>query len=208
MRQFRFPRPMILISSLAITAGVLALGACGATTTIEQEWTTPTTQARIPLERVVTVFVSDNVTMRRSAEDQLARDLAMRGVQATPSYAILGEKELENTNAARAKLRQLGYDGVVVMRIVDREQELEYIPPTFDGYWGYWGWYPGYTVGWGGYPYTETIYRLETAAYSLRNNQLVWSALTRTVDPENARTLIDDTTQVVASELTERGLAG
>lgn len=208
MRHLRFPRPMTLISSLAITAGVLALAACGAATSIEQEWTTPSPQARVPLQRVVTVFVSDNVTMRRAAEDQLARNLAMRGVQATPSYAILGEQELESTDAARSKLRDLGFDGVVVMRIVDREQQLEYIPPTFDGYWGYWGAYPGYAVGWGGYPYTETIYRLETAAYSLRSNQLVWSALTRTVDPENTRTLIDDTTQVVASELAERGLAG
>ena len=47
-----------------------------------------------------------------------------------------------------------------------------------------------------------------TAAYSLTTNQLVWSALTKTVDPDSARKLLGDTSKVVASQLTKHGLAG
>jgi hypothetical protein len=195
------------LNRLLAIAG-LALAACGGpSTTVEQTWTAPTVRSQIPLQRVVTVFFSDNVTMRRAAEDQLARDLLARGVQATPSYAVLDDAELRNRDAVRSKLLKLGYDGIVTMRIVDRFQELEYMPSTFDGYWGYaypYFYSPGYYDP--GYMYTETVVRVETAAYSLRTNQLVWSALTKTVGDE-ANKLIDDTSRVIANQLIRRGLA-
>lgn len=196
-------------NSLNTLVAIASLGlfACGPSTTVEQTWTTPTVRSQAPLLRVVTVFFSDNVTIRRAGEDQLARDLIARGVQATPSYAVLEEGELHDHDAVRSKLLKLGYDGIVTMRIVDRYQELEYVPPTFDGYWGYsypYFYSPGFYSP--GYMYTETIVRVETSAYSLRTNQLVWSALTRTVGDE-VDDLIDDTSRVIATQLTRRGLA-
>ena len=190
---------------VAITG--LGFAACGPSTTVEQTWTAPTVRSQAPLQRVVTVFFSDNVTIRRAAEDQLARDLIARGVQAMPSYAVLDDSELPDRDAVRSKLLKLGYDGIVTMRIVDRYQELDYMPPTFDGYWGHaypYFYSPGFYSP--GYVYAETIVRVETSAYSLRTNQLVWSALTRTVGDE-ADELIDDTSRVIATQLTRRGLA-
>ncbi len=199
-----------LIRVLVISLVAAAFAACEPSTTLEQVWRAPITQyQQPPLQRVVTVFIGENESMRRSAEDQLARDLLKRGVQATPAYAVLSTEERKNLDAAKQKMRSMGFDGLVTMRIVDREQDLEYAP----GYWGGdWGW-GGYYGGWGGwyspgYAYTETLYRIETNAYSLRTNQLVWAALTRTTDPANARQLINETTDVVAGQLTERGLAG
>lgn len=191
--------------AIAITA--LTFAACAPSTTIEQTWTSPTVRSEPPLQNVVTVFFSDNVTIRRAGEDQLARDLIRKGVNATPSYAIFQDEELSDLDAVKAKLATMGYDGVVTMRIVDRYQELDYMPPTFDGYWGsaYPYFYsPGYYSS--GYAYTETVVRVETSAYSLRTNKLVWSALTKTYGDE-ADDLIDETSRVIASQLTERGLA-
>lgn len=109
---------------------------------------------------------------------------------------------MTDLNRAKEKLRTLGADGVVVMRLVDREHQLEYIPPDFDMYWGL-AWPGVYSPG---YAYTETIVRMETTAYSLRDIQLVWSALSKTVDPRNARALINDVTKIVAEQLTKRGI--
>jgi hypothetical protein len=187
-----------------VAIATFAMCACGGGTTIEQSWTAPTARNQPPLRKVVTLFISNDVTTRRAGEDKLARDLNARGVQATPAYTILGDQELSNLDTVKAKLRSMGYDGIVAMRIVNREHQLEYMPPTFDGYWGYA--YSGFYSP--GYAYTETIVRIETTAYSLRNNQLVWSALTKTVDPGSARSLVNDTSKVVASQLTQRGLAG
>lgn len=200
------PRTLIRLSAIVVAA--LIVHACTPMTEIEQTWTSPTAMQRPPLEQVVTIFFANNQTMRRAGEDQMARDLAAQGVRATPAYAILTEDETRNLDTVKQKLRARGYDGVVTMRVVDRYQELEYAPSTFTGYWGYASPYfysPGFYSP--GYAYTETVVRVETNAYSLRTDQLVWSALTRTVDGDSGD-VIDDTSEVIARQLTQRGLAG
>jgi len=206
LHQIRLPSLLTRTRVIALVVAALGLGACAETTTsVDQTWMAPTARAHAPLRKVVTMFFSPNVTMRHEGEDQLARSLAAKGIAATPGYAIFGEEDTTDFEAVKTKLRDLGYDGVVTMRIVDREQQLEYTPSTFDGYWGYWG------ADWGlssGYAYTETTYRIETAAYSLRTGELVWSALTKSVDPDTAHELIHDTTKVIAGELNRNGLGG
>jgi hypothetical protein len=164
----------------------------------------PATQP--PLRKVVTWFSGDSVTMRHAAEDRLATALITQGVSATPGYAVLGDRPMD-LDTVKANLRQQGYDGIVTMRIIDREYQIETTPSTIDGYWGYWP-YPAYGWGYSGYTYTTTIYRVETAAYALTNDRLVWSAITKTVDPSNSGDLIGKTSKIVASRLTHSGLAG
>jgi hypothetical protein len=199
------------ISLTILLASVgFALAACAPATTVEQTWTSPSAAREQPLQRVVTVFFSRNETMRRAGEDQLARELLAKGVRASPSYAVLTEKELPDSAAVKAKLLGMGFDGVVMMRVVDQHQEVEYSPSTFSGYWAY-GYPYFYSPGFysPGYAYTETISRVETKAYSLKTGQLVWSALTKTTSDEaDAKQLIDQTTDVIATQLTRRGLAG
>jgi hypothetical protein len=192
-----------LSAAIAAIAAFLLFTACTPSTTVEQSWTAPTASVQGPIQRAVTLFVSDGVVIRRAAEDEMAGELIKRGIQATPGYSILGDVRMSDLNAVKGKLKSMGYDGVVVMRIVDREQELEYMPSTFDMYWGYA--YPGFYGN--GYAYTAEIYRIETSVYSLKTGQLVYSGLTRTWDPDSAAELIDSTSKVIAGELTKRGLS-
>ena len=192
-----------LVRVLAI-AGI-SLAACTKTTTIDQAWTSPTPQP--PLHNVITMFITNNQTLRHAGEDKMAQYLQMRGIRATPSYLLLGDQKPQDVASVKALLSQMGYDGVVTQRIVDRETAVSYAPSTFDGAWGWWGGYYGAAdYYWGAYTYE--IYRLETNAYSLKSNQLVWSMLTKSVDPSSARKLLDSTAKTVAGELTTRGLAG
>jgi hypothetical protein len=207
MQQLRTARALIGIIASAIIASVIGCSP----TTVEKTWTAPPAMRASPLQNVVTVFVSTtdngNITMRRASEDRLARDLAKRGVRATPGYAVLTDEERADTASVKSRLLAMGYDGVVTMRIVERYQELEYMPPTFDGYWGGHV-HPYYSGGFysPGYAYTESIVRVETSAYSLKNNQLVWSALTR-IETEDAGEVVNESSKVVAQQLTKRGLA-
>lgn len=177
----------------AVTAA-LVVGACaGPSTQVEQAWAVKSAPA---MRTAVTLFVGQSLTLKHSAEDRLAADLNAKGIAATPAYMVLGDN-VTTTDQAREKLAQTSYDGLVTMRILDREQNIESYPDT--GYWGGWGYY-----GWGGYSdymYTETKYRVETAAWDLRSNKLVWSAMTSTVDPDNARDLVHDTSEVVSSRI-------
>jgi hypothetical protein len=190
----------------------LALVACaGPHTSVELAWTAPDAQSA-QLHRVVTLFVSRDVALRRPAEDEMARQLAMRGVAATPAYQLLTRDDLSSLNSAKAKLKAQGYDGVVTMRMVGHEQKLNYVPSSFDAYWTwaspYFGWPGYYAPGYApGYVYTTTIVRMETEAYSLPDDRLVWAALSKTTDPDNARELIHDVTKTVATRLTDQGLA-
>src|SRR5215468_2229596 len=82
----------------------LALAACaGPHTSVELAWTAPNAESA-QLHRVVTLFVSRDVALRRPAEDEMARQLAERGVEATPAYAVLTRDDLSSLNAARSKL--------------------------------------------------------------------------------------------------------
>jgi hypothetical protein len=204
--------PINKLMTFAVAAA-LGLSCAGPSTTVDAVWTSPTARAQPRLQKVVTIFLSENLTMRHAGEDRLARDLAMTGVQATPGYKIFGDRAQDkgDIEAMKTQLRSMGYDGVVTMRIVDREQTVESTPSSFDTYWGYWGhgyYGGGYGYGWPGYVYTETTYRLEAAAYSLNTGELVWSQLTSTVDPDDMDELIEDTTEVIAGDLRRRGLSG
>jgi hypothetical protein len=100
-------------------------------------------------------------------------------------------------------LRAAGFDGVIVMRMAGKDTYLQYVPNNFGAY-GYWG------AGWGawgpGYYEPETIVRIETAAYSLQNNRLVYSALSRTVDPNSVRSLVSDVSKKVANAMQKQGV--
>ena len=178
-----------------VIALALALGACaGSATQIDQAWVAPASPSTHQMQHVATVYLSDNVTMRHSAEDKLASDLYQIGVRATPSYTVLGDAiDIKDVDNIKTRLRNQGYDGMITMKVVERQQELE-SSPSYDWYWGWYGYgYPGY----GADVYTETIYRLETSAYDLRTNRVVWSVMTKTTEPENAQELINDTSKVV-----------
>lgn len=208
---------MFKISLIGTVAVALLAGACAGSTALETAWVTPNAN-QPPMRKVVTVFVTDTVALRRTGEDKLAQDLAKVGVAATPAYAVLDEataKQLENLEqpkpemeGVKEKLRGMGYDGVVTMHIINRQAELEYSP----GYGGYGGWgYPGYWGYWDyspGYLYTEYTYRTQTTAFSLQTNKLVWTGLVKSTDPSGAPELVDKTSKIIAQQLTNNGLAG
>lgn len=189
------------IGIVAVALSMHLLGCAGNKTHVEQSWTAPDARY-VQFHRVAALFVARDGALRRSAEDKMSRELARRGVQAIPAYTILTDQDVQDFNQARQKLVAAGVDGVVAMRPVDKEQHLVVMPATFDAYWG-----SAWPVVWDpGYAYTETIVRMETNVYSVPDNKLVYSAVSKTVDPGNSRKLIDDVTKLVARELERRRL--
>lgn len=133
----------------------------------------------------------------------MAQQLRTRGVDAVPGYRILSDQDYHDREAAKARLRAAGFDGVIVMRLASKDTRLQYVPGNFGAY-GYWG------AGWGawgpGYYEPETIVRIETAAYSLQNNHLVYSALSRTIDPNSVKSLVSDVSKKVANAMQKQGV--
>src|SRR5215510_7431881 len=193
MTHFDQRRVATLLLSIAVALG---FAACAGSTTIEQSWKAPNVGPS-NLRKVATVYISRDGTMRRRVEDSMTQRLAHMGVRAVPAYSILSDDDLKDRDRAKAKLVAGGYDGVVALRLVGKETRLVATPPTFDGYWGT-AWPGAYDPG---YLNTETVVRVETNVFSLADNKLVWSGLSKTVDPNTMRSTIDDVTKVVAKAL-------
>ena len=187
------------VTSLAIVMVALASVACSSTrtATIEHAWRDP--NARVgELTNVVTLFPTRDAMLRRTVEDKLAQHLADRGVRAVPGYTVLTRDDVQDRNVAGEILRRAGFDGLVAMRVVEADRTLEYYP-AFDVYWG---------AAWGTVV-PGAIIRMQVDAYSLADRRLVWSAVSRSVDPNSIGQLVDDITAVVSRELSkERVVVG
>jgi hypothetical protein len=204
---------MLIRTRIVVLAGFAALGlaaaSCAPATSIEQTWRAPDARPG-QFRKVATMFISKNEAIRRPAEDKLAARLRSRGIQAVPAYTVVSTEDVKDHAKAIAALRAAGFDSVIAMRVVSKDTQLQYLPGGFDSYWdmawpdAYWDY--GYGFGYGGALIPETIVRVETDAYSLVNNQLLWTALSKSVDPDGIRELIDDNTKVVAQSMTRQGL--
>ena len=195
--------------SVVTLMAVLALSAC-ASTSFVSSWKAPdATPLQMKGEKVAAVVMLQNGPSRRAAEEALARELTERGVIGVPMYKVLPDATPGNEAAARTALESEGFAGVVVMRPIATQREISSTPVMYAGpvYGGYWGGYYGY--GWGA-PYaeirTDTIVSVETLVYSLTQNKLVWAGQTRTMNPTNVNSFVDELADAATNELRKQGL--
>jgi hypothetical protein len=199
-----------LSNVLSLGAAVLLLSACTESTVFVSTWKAPDAGVISPGNRTIAaVFVSTDESQRRAAEDTLAADISARGSRGIASYAMLPAKQHYNADAARARLKEAGANGVVVMRVVSKDQQVTIqhnAPPAYYGgfgpYWGY-GWNYAYsqpTV------YTDTLISVETLIYSLDQDKLLWAATSRTTNPKDLPTLVTEVANATVTEMTKQGL--
>jgi len=198
------------LGSPLITAGLL-LSACAATTTFTSTWKDPTARPVNPVGKTVAaVFVTANEGQRRAAEDVMVSALNRHGARGVAAYTIIPNEGRADNNAANEHLKAAGANGVVVMRVVGKDQQLTYTPGgpapayygRFSGYWGYgWG-----TVSDPGYLRTDTIISLETLVYSLEQDKLLWAGTSRTTNPDKLDSFINEVADAAANEMIKQGV--
>jgi len=191
-------RSVVLVPALAS----LVLSGCGSTR-YESTWTEPSASPiALSGQKVAAFSFGGTDTARRAAEDALARELTARGAQGIPGYALLPGREPADPESARKKLQQAGVEGAVTMRVVGREQETTYVPPTFGGYWG--GMWPA--VYDPGYTRTDTLVSVETRVYSLPQDKLLWSGKSVTTNPTKVDAFVQELSAKAVDEMQKSGL--
>ena len=196
-----------LESTLAVLVTIL-VGAC-ATSRVEDTWTDPSVAGRrLDFHKVATVALLQEGALRRVAEDDLARAIETRSseaggsVEAVPSYTLLDVAELADAERTRSKLAAAGFDGAVVVSVVDSHERVTATPGIGTTHWGYGGaWMIHDTV-----VRTDTIVRVQTNIYSVAEGKLLWSGTSRTLNPRDVSDLIDDVVRDVGGALREQGL--
>jgi hypothetical protein len=191
-------------------AALLGLMAC-ATTTFTSTWKEPGATGINPVGKTIAaVFVSKDLSQRRAGEDALAADLTKRGAQGIPGYSVIPDTVQGNGEQARAALKAAGAEGVVIMRVVGKDQQINYTPSTtMPAYYGGFG--PAWGYGWGaayqpGYVTTDTIVSVETLVYSLKSDKLLWASTSRTTNPSNLDALVSEVADATAAEMAKQGL--
>lgn len=193
-----------------VVTALLAGGAVGcASTSFKSTWKDPSAaQEDLRSRRVAVLVVSPQEAIRRAGETAMAQELTKRGVQPILGFQILSSDDLSDRSKVVAKLRASGADAAVVMRMVDRRQEVSYVPgpsvygPSFSGYWGY-GWT---AVSDPGYLRTDTVVSVETLVYSVTEDKLLWAGVSDTYNPRDVDKSIREVASKAAKEMKKAGL--
>ncbi len=148
-----------------------------------------------PYRRVVAVALTEDEGVRRIAEDEFVRQLPPETFGVS-SHELIPEEVESDVDRVVALLQENGIEGAAVMRLVDEENAVVYDPGsaprpyhTFHSYYGYvWS-----TVHDPGYLVPEVAVRVETAFYSITDEQRVWTGYSETINPKTTRVVIGGT---------------
>ncbi len=147
---------------------------------------------------MLAILVKDEATRRYSEDRMAAKNEAFY-----PSYNIFESKEImDNQEYCKKALEAQGFDGIVTMQLVAVDQQQNYVPGSYSGagYWGYHGaYYSSYYSP--GYYTTDTKYVIATNIFSLKDNKLLWSGVTSTVNPTSIDQTLEEITHEVRAQM-------
>ena len=186
-RSWQWWLSLLLLPVLAVLSA-----SCARAASLASTWRDPAFQDT-SLAKLLIVAVGRTPGERRLFEDRFAENLRARGVDAQPSYRLIGDARVDSA-LVDASMHREGCDGILVSRVVDRQTVRRYYGlyggPGYSGH-GYYGppsayhagWWPYYSLGSG---YTanhasddDQRVTVETNLYRHDNGQLVWSGISR-----------------------------
>jgi hypothetical protein len=197
------------VTAFLISATIIG---CVTPTQVVSSWRDPSITIKNPgTHKIVVAALIYDQGVRRQVEDYMAT--LYPGV-ASQSYTILGGDSLVSNEAqASEMLKNLGYDGIVILKQVTENTTQRYVPGQFPSYYSSWGGYWRY--GWGGPRWGATFYNpgtpghfrvdrtwiVQVNAYSLDPNKLIYAANTRTTDPGGRIPLFMDVCNAVRKQM-------
>lgn len=160
---------------------------------------------RGPLKKIAVFWIAAVAENRLVAENEFVRQLKARGIIAMPVYVVIPPDKLVERDAALTKIRDLGVDAILILRLTDRLTAQSQIPQ--DGPTG-----PSRLSGYYQYIYdTPTIARtepayVETNLFDVKNERRIWTARSVSkVDVINKK-IVSDFTGVMIDRLASDGM--
>ena len=186
-------------------------------TKLISSWKAPdATAASYSKVLVVGLTGSKDVEIRQSVEDAVAKKLQDYGLTAVTATQQYGPKSFRTMDEEKVvkMVNDNGFDGVLVIALLDMDKERDYTPgyTTTSPYAVIRNrWYGGYSVLYDrvytpGYYTTSTNYTLEANFYNTRGDKLIYSARTKSFDPNSAGDLAGDFSRTVIKDMEEKGL--
>lgn len=196
-----------------ILFSLLFVFGCSQSNKITESWVNPdATKESIKFKKVAVFGLVMKTATRQLIEDELARRLV--NTIAVPSYKVVSDDDISKPDIVKAKLSEQGFDGALILRLVDIEKRESYSPgvypsyySSFGGYYGYsYGYMYNYTQDYGGTYMTDQIVTAVINIYSLSSDKLIWSGETMSMNPNNVEQTIAELSDNVKKQLIEDGL--
>jgi hypothetical protein len=188
---------------------MLALAAC-ASTEFKNTWKAPDA-APLSVKRgdvVVTMVMSKEETIRRSGEDQLGDELRQLGLRPISSYTLIPTPLIDDRARSEAVIRSSGAVAVFVVRPIAINKEQRYVPTTYVRPGPGFG--PFYAEGWGsaygGYYVSDTVVKLETLVFDLKQDKLIWTGQSETTNPDKLEDFVRELVKVGVAQLRKEGV--
>ena len=177
-------------------------------TKIVSSWRQPDKHVHMDeLKKVLVIAFIENETNRYKAEHQIVKYLDRKGFV---SHEYLDERfNQKNEIEILDKIKTDGFDGIVLMRLIDVDKEKIYIPTRenyypndFQNFGGYYKVHH-YRYLTSGYYMTTKTYILETVIFSLRDDKIIWSGITKTFQPGGIKKMTNKISKVIYKQMVE-----
>ncbi len=183
---------------------------------IEFAWRNPEYKGG-PFQNILVLALNGKAANRAEFEDQLAAVISRDGAKAYASYVFIARPDATPIDMKdfRELVREQKFDGIVVARVVKKENKTNYVPgqaytlpyPYYSTFYGYYqAVYPViYTPG---YMEREKTAQVEVNFYSTSktDGELVWSGTTNNFDRTQVMKQIKNLAKVVGKEFEKQNI--
>ena len=182
----------------------------GAYTEISGTWTKPNYNGK-KFKNILVVAISDDIVKRNSVESAVVKELGKDKINSSTSSTILDFNKIEKTkegkfdttklDGVKKALSEAGYDGAIVISLLDIKEKTEYVPgqtyyqPSYYYSYGYQPYsYNGFynysfttynVVNTPGYHVTTKKIFIESRLFDIQEDNLLWASTSETLNPSN-----------------------
>ena len=162
-------------------------------------------------KKTVGLIVANDMQLRISAEEALARALTAKGLQGVAAYTVIPREDTRNPESARGFVERAGAAAVVILRLVDLTKETTPSSVMWTSampYGSLWSYYP---YAWGAtYEIipgsTDIKLVVEMLVFDVAANRLVWGGTSETTNPKEAQAYVESLVESAAEQMRKDGL--
>jgi hypothetical protein len=203
------------ISSVLLTI-IVIFECCSPSTYITGSWKTPAPLTK-QYSMIMVAALTNNTIARATLENDMANTLGssatvLKSIDEFPPNVTGSDS---SKVALMNKVKNKNVDAILTISILSKETESRYISGRgpydplgytfYDDFWGYYNyWYPHFYDQ--GYYVQNKVYFIETNLYDTQTQKLIWSAQSKTYNPEDLNNFSKEFASVIVSKMKTDGV--
>ena len=208
------------ILPFALTICLLLLNCGGLNTKMTGSWKNEDKLKNSSYNSVFIAVMGPSVEAKNMLENELAYRVNNRGAKAFKSHDIFvstfSKDNLPEKSEMLKIIRDTGAETIFTVALKDKETTTRYVPGTSTYYapmgYGYYGNFYGYYSNFypmayePGYYKEDKIFYVESNLYDTETEELIWSAQSKTYNPDSSEDFVKDYTQALIDRLIQDGV--